>query len=225
MRKGRFDISHYTNWNKSRINTIIDYYGEEFFKNKEVLEVGCGWAAMGAHFSSIGANVTVSDAREEHISVIKERYPQLKGLVVDSEDTNWVYENQMYDVIIHFGLLYHLRNPEDNLRLTTRHCETLILETEVLDSDDPEQIILIKEETNWDHGAWGMAHSGTGCRPSYAWVERILNDCNMEVTRIPKPELANAGSHNYSWNRANKEKVDNPKLVSGRRAMWFCKRK
>lgn len=220
MRKGKFDISHYTDWNKSRINTVIDYYGKKFFKNKTLLEVGCGWADMGAYFNSIGANVSVSDAREEHINVIKTRHPELKGFVIDSEETEWKYDDSKYDIILHFGLLYHLQNPEENLKMVCDRCDTLIIETEVLDSDDPNRIIFKDEETKWDSGAWGMAFNGTGSLPSYAWVERILNECGMEATPIPKPQMANSGAHRYDWPRINTNK-----FVSAQRAMWFCKKK
>jgi ubiquinone/menaquinone biosynthesis C-methylase UbiE len=219
MRKGKFDISHYTDWNKKRIEAILDYYGEDFFKGKKVLEVGCGWADMGAFFQSIGADVTVSDAREEHINVIKERHPELKVLVVDCEDTEWKYPEESYDIIIHFGVLYHLANPDESINLVSKHCDTLIIETIVSDSDDPENILFRKEQTNWEKGAWGMAHSGTGNIPSYGYVEAHLKKNGLEVTRIPKPEMCNSGAHNYSWPRKNEGE-----FKPAQRAMWFCKK-
>lgn len=220
MRQGKFDLAHYTNWNQSRIATILHYYGKDFFKDKKVLEVGCGWADMGAYFQSIGADVAVSDAREEHINIIKNRHPDLKCKVVDSEDTTWKYDETKYDIIIHFGLLYHLQNPSENLKLICNHCDVLMIETEVLDSDDPHNIIFKEEETEWENGAWGMANSGIGSLPSYAWVERELTENNMEVTRIPNPSMANAEAHRYDWPRVNANK-----FVSAQRAMWFCKKK
>lgn len=219
MKKGQFDISHYTDWNKKRIATILDYYGVDFFKGKKVLEVGCGWADMGAYFHSIGADVTVSDAREEHINVIKERHPELKAFVVDSEDTEWKYPEEKYDIIIHFGVLYHLANPDESIKLVSEHCDTLIIETLVFDSDDPEKILFRDEETDWTKGAWGMAHSGTGNITSYAWVENQLEKNGMEVTRIPKPAMCDSGAHKYSWKRENKGA-----FRPAQRAMWFCKK-
>lgn len=220
MKKGKFDISHYTGWNESRISAIIDYYGKDFFQGKSLLEVGCGWADMGAYFHSLGSDVSVSDAREEHIEVIQKRHPELKGLVVDSENVDWQYDKSKFDIIIHFGLLYHLQNPEVNLKMICDHCDTLIIETEVLDSDDPNRVLSKAEETVWERGAWGMAFSGTGSLPSYAWVERVLEECGMEVVRIPKPELANFGAHRYDWPRVNANR-----FVSAQRAMWFCRKK
>jgi len=219
MRKGNFDLTHYTSWNRSRIHTILNYYGENFFRGKKMLEIGCGWADIGAYFESIGADVTVSDAREEHINVIKHRHPNLKCKVVDSENTVWSYDEPQYDAIIHFGLLYHLQNPSENLKMVCERCDNLIIETEVLDSDDPYNIIFKREETIWENGAWGMANSGIGSLPSYAWVERELSENNMEVTPIPNPSTANAESHRYDWPRVNANV-----FVSAQRAMWFCKK-
>lgn len=215
MRKGKFNISHYTDWNKKRISAILDYYGEDFFKGKTVLEVGCGWADMWAFFASLGADVTVSDARVEHINVIKERHPELTAMVVDSEDTDWQYPRDHYDIIIHFGVLYHLANPDESIALVSKHCDTLIIETIVSDSDDPDKIQFRDEET----GAWGMAHSGTGNIPSYGYVEANLEKNGMEVTRIPKPAMCDSGAHKYSWKRVN-----NGGFKPAQRAMWFCKK-
>lgn len=219
MKKGGFDISHYTGWNQKRIATILHYYGEDFFKGKKILEVGCGWADIGAYFYSIGADVTVSDAREEHIEVIKERHPELKALVVDCEDTKWKYPEEHYDVIIHFGVLYHLANPDESIKLVSEHCDTLIIETIASDSEDTEKIEFRDEETEWKKGAWGMAYSGIGNIPSYSWVEAQLKKNGMKAVRIPNPKMCNSGRHKYDWTRVN-----NGGFSPCQRAMWFCEK-
>ena len=95
----KFDIHGYPEWNESRIKHLIDTYGQPFFKGKTVLEVGCGYAGIGKAMLDMGAIVTVSDAREEHIEVVKERYPEIQALVVDSESTTWDYPEDKYDII------------------------------------------------------------------------------------------------------------------------------
>jgi cyclopropane fatty-acyl-phospholipid synthase-like methyltransferase len=222
MREGRFHIPHYTSWNESRLRAINDFYDEGFFKGKKVLEVGCGWADIGNEISKLGAHVTASDARIEHMEKVKLRHPHMKTQLFDLENTDeWVFEEEKYDVIIHFGVLYHLSNPVENLKFISKHCDHLIIETEVLDSDNPELVNFVQEENRWEHGAWGMAFSGTGCRPSYALVENALSNEGMVVTRAPKPEMVNAGAHNYDWERKNTGKMNRV----CQRAMWFCHKK
>lgn len=218
LRKGNFD-GHYTDWRHKRVNAAIDYYGQGFFKDKSVLEVGCGWGDTGQYFADLGAKVTVSDARSEHITEAKSRYPKLECLVVDSETTKWPYDKD-YDLVIHWGLLYHLQNPKEHLNLMLKHCRYICLETIVSDSSDPEYIKFRKEETKWDKGAWGMAFSGIGCIPSYAYVEKIFTDNSFSWERLSNPKRCNSGMHHYDWDRE-----DNKKFKGGQRAMWFAERK
>jgi len=244
-------------WHSARIYAIAEHYGlanalaahtqgdpgtlgkpvpDNFFKGKKILEVGCGSAAMGAFAYSMGAHVTVSDARQEHIDVINERLPQLKSLVVDSENTTWPYEEEKYDIIIHVGLLYHLSNPGENLKMISERCDTLILESEVIDSDNPEHLILRSEETDWDKGAWGQAFNGIGSAPSYAFVESHLEEYGMQYTSPPHETLRILSAQegmDYVWERKNADALpttDVHRSLSAhygghKRAWWFCEKK
>ena len=217
----QFDVSHYVFWNIKRLNAIEEHYGINFFKNKTVLEIGCGWAAIGNEISNWGAQVTVSDARKEHLEEVRRRYPHLKTHLFDLENsTEWTFPKKHYDVIIHFGVLYHLSDPESNLKFMTKHCEHMILETEVLDSNDPYLVKNIKEETEWDKGSWGMAYSGVGSKPSYAFVERVLKESKMVYEEPLNPKKVNAGDHNYDWERKNTGEMN--KVCQ--RSFWFCRK-
>tara|TARA_R100000353_G_scaffold170287_1_gene133882 strand:+ start:1260 stop:1901 length:642 start_codon:yes stop_codon:yes gene_type:complete len=209
-----FDDHGYPRWNDARIDHLTSEYGEDFFKGKTVLELGCGYAGIGTRLSDMGAKVTVSDAREEHIAIVKERYHKLTALVVDSEDTEWKYPENEYDIIIHYGLLYHLSNPDENIRMISKRCKYLFLETEVLDSSDPEYILYKKENKS----SFGMSYSGDACTPSWAYVERLLDENNFEWQRV-KPRKSDW--HCYDWHRTGED----PSFKSGQRAMWYCKRK
>ena len=216
--KYKFDLHGYPEWDKRRIKHLIDTYGEAFFKGKTVLEVGCGYAAIGKAMLDLGANVTVSDARGEHIEVVKERYPEIQALVMDSESATWDYPEDKYDIIIHYGLLYHLPNPDDNISLMLKHCEYLFLETEVLDVEDSQHIVYTEE----DKTSFGMSFSGNACTPSWAYVERLLDQSNFAWQRVfPEDCPEGQGWHKYNWEQLG----NRPLHVSGQRAMWYCKRK
>jgi hypothetical protein len=217
MRTGDFD-GHYIPWRKSRIAVTLDYYGDEYFNGKKLLEVGAGWGDVGNEFSKLGAIVTVSDAREEHMYKAKLKHPNLTCLTIDSENTTWQYPVEIYDMIIHWGTLYHLKNPKENIELFSKHCKEMVLETIVADSLDPDYIILKNEEKIWENGAWGSAYSGIGCLPGYAYVEKCLTDSGFDWKRMENPKRANAAFHYYDWKREN-----NKKYKSGQRAFWFCK--
>jgi len=209
-----FDGNAYPTWDNVRVDHLIETYGKDFFKGKTVLELGCGYAGIGKKLLDLGAEVTVSDAREEHIKIVKDRYPEITALVVDSEDTEWKYPLPKYDIIIHYGLLYHLRNPDESIEMVSKRCKYLFLETEVLDVDDPHYIDYKKE----DKSSFGMSFSGDACTPSWAYVERLLTENDLSWERA---EPRKAVWHRYDWNKTG----NNTAFKSGRRAMWYCERK
>lgn len=67
-------IDHYFEWRAKRVAAILNHYNPSFFFGKSLLEVGCGYGDIGTVFSNLGAAVTCSDARAEHLSIIRERH-------------------------------------------------------------------------------------------------------------------------------------------------------
>ena len=88
---------HYVNWRNSRLSGIKKYIQNSYFTSKTLLEVGCGYADLGNEFFKMGAKVTCSDARIEHINVVRERYPELNTMVLDCDNYNI---NSKYDIIV-----------------------------------------------------------------------------------------------------------------------------
>jgi 2-polyprenyl-3-methyl-5-hydroxy-6-metoxy-1,4-benzoquinol methylase len=103
----------YDNWRISRLNGVKKYIKPEYFKCKTLLELGCGYADIGNMFYDLGAIVTSSDARKEHLDIVKQKYPHIKTLLIDGENAN-IPDN--YDIILHWGLLYHLNEIEIHLK-------------------------------------------------------------------------------------------------------------
>lgn len=44
--------NHYDNWRISRLNGVTKYIKPEYFQNKTLLELGCGYADIGNMFYS-----------------------------------------------------------------------------------------------------------------------------------------------------------------------------
>jgi 2-polyprenyl-3-methyl-5-hydroxy-6-metoxy-1,4-benzoquinol methylase len=156
---------HYNDWIISRINGVKKYISPDFFKGKTLLELGCGYADIGNMFHELGAIVTSSDAREEHLQVVKQRYPHLTTLQIDGENISRI---DKYDIILHWGLLYHLNEIEDHLEEIAKKCDVLLLETEVSDSDDIKFYISSRE------CGYDQAFHNVGIRPSPSYVESVL---------------------------------------------------
>ena len=74
-------------------------FNAKWCKDKTLLELGCGYADIGNMFYDLGAIVTSSDAREEHLDIVKQKYPHIKTLVIDGDNDN-IQDN--YDIILSF---------------------------------------------------------------------------------------------------------------------------
>jgi hypothetical protein len=198
---------HYINWRHSRINCVKKYIGADYFKNKTVLELGCGHADIGNMFYELGAIITSSDARKEHLEVVKYKYPHIKTLYMDN-DNDCIDEN--YNVIVHWGLLYHLGEIKLHLEKVLKKCDILLLETEVVDSDDKnffEQV---------DENGYDQAINGKGIRPSPSYVEEILKQNGFQYKLIKDPIL-NSDFHCYDWEITNLQLWKH-----GLRRFWIC---
>jgi len=202
---------HYEKWRESRVGVMKKLLGDDFFKGKSILEVGCGFGEIGFMLSQQGATVTCSDARIEHIEEVRRRHSELSTRV-DDLDTNLI-DLPYFDVIVHLGVLYHLKNFESNLMDTLKHCNYLILETEVCDSTDSTDVLRINE-TGYD-----QAFNGVGSRPSPSYIERILESQNTVYRTILDGDL-NHAFHRYDWVHTNSKRWEN-----GLRRFWICWKK
>lgn len=198
---------HYDAWIQSRMNGINKYVRPDFFKNKTLLELGGGHAHIGNKFHELGAIVTSSDARKEHIEVASNTYPHIKMLLIDG-DKNSI--DSSYDVILHWGLLYHLKEIETHLEQVSQKCNVLLLETEVSNSDD-DSFYIQTNESGYD-----QAFNSLGIRPSPTYVEKVLRKNGFQFKMIKDPIL-NSSFHVYDW------EVDNSKQwYGGLRRFWIC---
>lgn len=200
---------HYDKWIESRILTIKKYISTSFFKDKELLELGCGYGHNGNEFYKLGANVICADARDEHLTNGKNLYPHLTFINIDGNKNNIT---KKYNIILHWGLLYHLNEIENHLDNICNNCDILLLETIVLDSDDQNAYNMCREN------GYDQAYNNIGIRPSAAYVEKILNKNNFIYKRIEDPIL-NTDFHIYDLKVENINKSH--KNVSIRK-FWIC---
>jgi ubiquinone/menaquinone biosynthesis C-methylase UbiE len=198
---------HYNTWRESRINGLQKYISPSFFKGKTLLELGCGYADIGIEFDKLGAKVTCSDARKEHLDIVNQRYPHLGTVLIDADNMNGL-EN--YDIILHWGLLYHLNEIEQHLAKIAKHCHVLLLETEIADSNDPDFYIKVQED------GYDQAFNKFGIRPSPAYVEKILTQNGFKYKRIEDP-VVNSQYHFYDT------EITNTNTWKSRlRKFWIC---
>jgi SAM-dependent methyltransferase len=186
---------HYVDWRKTRIEKIKKLYPSEFFKDKTILELGCGLGHIGNEFQQLGAIVTFADGRKKHVLSLREKFPEAEILHLD-QDFLWNL-NKKFDIIIHWGVLYHLDNWQQDLLCALTHSNLIFLETEVCDSDDSNFEIKVLE-----HGGWDQSRNGTGSRPSAAMIENQLFLLGASFNRYDDSSI-NSDFHIYDWEVKN----------------------
>lgn len=198
---------HYNDWRISRMNGIKKYISSDYFKSKTLLELGCGYADIGNAFYQLGAIVTSSDARKEHLDIVNTKYPHLNTLIIDADNDNI---KDKYDIVLHWELLYHLNEIEMHLEKVSEKCDLLLLETEVSDSDD-KQFFVSTNENGYD-----QAFNNKGIRPSANYIENILEKNGFKFKLIKDPIL-NCEFHSYDWDCSN-----SANWKHGLRRFWIC---
>lgn len=189
------------------MNGVKKYISPEYFKSKTLLELGCGYADVGNMFSELGAIVTSSDARKEHLEKVNQTYPHIKTLLIDGDNHSII---EKYDILIHWGLLYHLNEIELHLEKLSQKCDVLLLETEVSDSDDSTFYISTNED------GYDQAFNKNGIRPSPSYVESVLTKNGFQYKLI-KDSILNSDFHSYDWDISNSKGWRH-----GLRRFWIC---
>lgn len=193
------DHNYNPEWQKNRIAFIFSKYDKEFFAGKTVLELGPFNGYIGARFREIGAKVHCIEGRIGNVHRIKREYPYLSVEHSDLDTDQWKWGR--YDIILNFGLFYHLQNfHKEHLVSCIENCRLLFFETVVYDSYEPE--LYLQEEHGNDQSLTN--YSGT---PSTSYVENIFKECNTEYEKFSCKEL-NGGFHRYDWEDKNSKKYD-----------------
>jgi 2-polyprenyl-3-methyl-5-hydroxy-6-metoxy-1,4-benzoquinol methylase len=203
------DTSYYAEWQQNRINFILSKYSEKFFIGKRVLELGAYNGYIGARLALMGAEVHCVEGRPENVANIKNDYPQVTVEVANLDSTEWKWGK--WDIIINFGLYYHLENyHKEHLKNCIDNCDLMFFESVIYDSDTSE--IHFREERGDDQSLTSM-----GGIPSTSYVEEIFKINNKNYEIFKNKEL-NGNLHHYDWNDANTKKLD----VFARR-FWIVK--
>jgi hypothetical protein len=202
---------HYDDWRKKRIDKIVSIYGKDFFDGKTILELGAGTGKNGLMFAAMGAKVTYAEARQEHLNVLLSNNPNVETILLD-QDAEWNL-GRKFDIVIHWGVLYHLDNWKRDLSCTIKHSNLIFLESIVCVSDDPNFEVKLHEE------GYDQALHNIGSRPSAPMIESHLNQIGCTFTRYDDGDL-NSSSHKYDWVVSETDQRD---IAMGCRRFWIVK--
>ena len=205
---------HYEYWRAKRVTTIVEHYGESWFKGKSILELGCGYGDIGYVLMTLGAQVTFAEGRAENCDYLRRKFPNNKVYFMNCEN-EWPFAvDSHFDMVLHMGLLYHLDNMWFVLDRACTCSDHVVLETEVSDSEDENYILKIQENTE----GWDQSLMGRGSRPSGPCVEKHLRELGWKYQRVTDARC-NAQFHVYDWEVTNTGTWRN-----GLRRFWFCEK-
>lgn len=187
----RFD-GMYDPWRESRLRGLRKYISPDVFEGKTLLELGCGHADNGIALQSFGCKVDVTDAREEHLDVVRSRYPSLNVYKLDADHDEIP---KKYDIILHWGMLYHIAAVDTHMADVLSKCDILLLETEVSDTTE-----IFTQTTN--EAGPDQAFNGIGSRPSAGYIHRIFETHGFQY-RMIKDSVLNSDYHIYDWEPTN----------------------
>ena len=90
---------------------FISPIDKDFFKNKRVLDAGCGNGSYAYYAASYGAEVIAIDFSDA-VSVAKENTKNMNVQVVRADITHPPFKEGTFDYIFSIGVLHHLPEPE-----------------------------------------------------------------------------------------------------------------
>ncbi|HLK06209.1 MAG TPA: FkbM family methyltransferase [Candidatus Acidoferrum sp.] len=134
-----FDQAHYQKLIEARGATIRSLVTELGTKLKfaTALDAGCGLGFFAEILRSAGLAVTAFDGRLSNVEEARRRYPGVAFLVGDVQDSH-VLDLGSFDLVLCFGLLYHLENPFAAIRNLRRLTgKGMLLESMCLPTEQP----------------------------------------------------------------------------------------
>ena len=197
----------YEKWYKKRVKKIIDIFGEDWFPSRKVLELGACHGDIGSELLKLGAEVSFTDARPEHLETIKDRfkdydYIPMTGMV--NQNFDYAFDRH-FDLILHFGTLSHVENWKNDLFTAMKHTNCMLLVNPINGAEDSFR------------DAEDYKYDGFQCRePLFTQesVEKTLADIGCKFLRLDTNTLNADWSwvrngellrHVYDWDYTNYE--------------------
>jgi SAM-dependent methyltransferase len=167
---------------------------------KSVLEVGAGIGDHSNYYIDRGCRITITEARENNLTYLRNRYPNYSVQFLDMENPSYI-QGAPFDVVHCYGLLYHLSKPDQALAFLRQHTnQMLLLETRVSFGESDEINLTTETQTNLVE-----AYSGIGCRPTRAWLFKELKKL-FEYVYLPITQ-PNHEEFPLDWTAPDKHKT------------------
>ncbi len=165
-----FDQLHYLQLIKARGATLcsVAHKLRPLFGLATALDVGCGVGFFSKMLAEMQFSVAAFDGRAENVAEARRRFPTIPFEAADIQDSA-VRTLGSFDLVLCFGLLYHVENPFSairNLRALTGKC--LLVESMCIPGERSE--LLLREEPCVDD----QSLTDMACYPSESILVKML---------------------------------------------------
>lgn len=147
-----------------------------------VLEVGAGIGDHSHYYIDRGCAITITEARSENLQYLRMRYPNNNVLFLDMERPS-PPEASPFDIVHCYGLLYHLKHPEQALEFLSQSTRKILFLETCVSFGEGDELNPIKENKSDP----SQSYSGTGCRPTRTWLFKRLQGL-FENVYLPKTQ-------------------------------------
>ncbi|MFZ3136824.1 MAG: methyltransferase domain-containing protein [Thermodesulfovibrionales bacterium] len=214
-----FHSNHYLRHNARRLEHLASL--RVSVAGMTVLEIGAGIGDHSHYYIDRGCQLTITEVRDENLKYLRKRYPG-ENIQYLNMGKPTLLDGSPFDVLHCYGLLYHLSDPELALEFLSRSCQKLLFLETCVSFDSTKEINLVSEHAVNPT----QANSGTGCRPSRAWLfEKLRSLFEYVYLPITQPnheefplDWTAPEKHNVSLSRAifiaSRKKIENDLLTS-----------
>lgn len=148
-----FDARHYETLNKSRADIVSDLLSEtrEQLNLRTAADIGCGLGDFSKFLSDLGLQVLGVDGREGNVAEARLRFTDIIFRTENVEDLP-VKEMGTFDLVLCFGLLYHLENPFRAIRNLYALTSTILMVEGMCAPSNQPTMDLLDEGADEDQG-------------------------------------------------------------------------
>ena len=96
---------------------ILDIARFQDFKDKKVLEIGCGIGMDGIEFAKAGADYTGVDLSDQSIRLCKKHFELFSqvGNILNTDAENLPFDDNTFDLVYSWGVLHHIPDMQKSI--------------------------------------------------------------------------------------------------------------
>lgn len=122
FKESRISPKHYFEWRRKRAHSPVKRVSDRMdLKNKQVLDIGCGYGALSSILLEHGARVWATEVDDVKLTFAREKLGENKNFhSFPVQDEILPFENIFFDAVFIFDVIEHVRNPKKTMEEVER---------------------------------------------------------------------------------------------------------